>query len=371
MTILSRNKLEAGTALAVTAATTGLASTGRLGPYQPPQPLPLTKIVDMHCHTAGIGAGNSGCFISPQMEKSFKFKHYLKSFEVAREEIEAKGDSLILDRIAERLAKSHYVGRAVILALDGVVDSRGKLARDRTEMYVPDEYLAGEVARHPQLLFGASVNPHRHDALDRLEWAKAQGAVLVKWLPAIQEINPSDKRFVPFYEKLIELGLPLLTHTGNEHSFTHSADELCDPALLRLPLQLGVTVIAAHVATGGRYQGERAIDRLARLMNEYPHLYADISALTLINKAGYLRDVISRPEFKYRLVYGTDYPLVNIPALVSPWYHPFRLTTRQMRAITKMVSAWDRDVALKQALGFPSDVWTRAEDILPIPRRER
>ena len=30
-------------------------------PYHPPEPLPTTPVTDLHCHTAGLGAGNSGC----------------------------------------------------------------------------------------------------------------------------------------------------------------------------------------------------------------------------------------------------------------------------------------------------------------------
>ena len=344
-----------------------LASAGHLSPRAPIEALPPGKIVDMHCHTAGIGAGGSGCFVSAHMEKSFKFDLYLKSFGVTRAEVEAQGDRLIVDRISARVAESQRVGQAVILALDGVINDRGELDRALTEVYVPNEFLAAEVARHSNLLFGASVNPYRVDALARLEWARAHGAVLVKWLPAIQRIDPADDRLIPFYKKLIELHLPLLTHTGDEHSFTRSTEEFCDPERLRLPLKLGVTVIAAHVATGGKFNGERGVDRLARLMVEFPTLYADISSLTQINKTGYLSEVITRPEFKHRLIYGTDYPLVNMPLLVSAWYQPRRLSLGQMRTIMKIKSSWDRDVALKQALGVPSEVWTKVEDLLPFP----
>lgn len=302
------------------------------------------------------------------MEHSYKFDRYLKSFGVTRAEVETNGDAVILDRISEYVAASRQVDSVVILALDGVIDDRGELDLDRTEVYVPDDYLAAEVAKRPHLLFGASVNPYRPDALARLEWAKVHGAVLVKWLPAIQQIDPADQRLVPFYQKLIELQLPLLSHAGSEHSFTQSIDDYGDPIRLRLPLSLGVTVIAAHVGTGGSFHGERSIDRVARLMIEYPNLYADISSLTQINKSRYLKDVIRRPEFRHRLLYGTDYPLVAMPILVSAWYHPFRLSVRQMYSIMKIKNPWDRDVALKQALGFPSEVWTRAEEILPLSR---
>lgn len=339
---------------------------------RPVQPLPSAKLTDFHCHTAGIGAGGSGCFVSEAMKRSVRFDAFLRGFGVTRAELEAQGDSVVIDLIAAGIAASDKVGRAVILALDGAVDERGELDRARTEMYVPNEFVAAQVAKHPELLFGASVNPYRPDALARLEWAKAHGAVLVKWLPSIQHIDPADPRLVPFYRKLVELKLPLLTHTGTEHSFTQSDDRLCDPERLRLALDQGVTVIAAHAATKGRYQGKPAIERLAALMKQYPNLYADTSSLTQINKHSDLLKVLRRPEFRGRLVYGTDYPLTAMPVMVSPWYYLFRLSWHQKRAISATGNLWDRDVALKQALGMPADAWgTLPVHPCPAPSQRR
>jgi hypothetical protein len=337
---------------------------GAKKPYRAPEPLPLAAFTDLHCHTAGLGAGDSGCFVSAGMRDSYKLRIYLKSFGVTEKELWREGDALVLRRMSERLAASRHVGKAVVLALDGAVDEHGELDRARTEVYVPNEFLAAEIPKHPNLAWGASVNPHRPDALARLEWAKAHGAVLVKWLPSVQHIDPADERFIPFYRKLAELKLPLLTHTGNERAFTTAHDEFGDPERLRLPLREGVTVIAAHAATTGEIDGERAFDRLARLLPYYPNLYADVSSLTQLNKRGYLRELLARPEFKERLLYGTDYPLVEVRLLVSPWYYPRQLTLRQRIDIARIGNPWDRDVALKQALGFPADVWTRADALL-------
>lgn len=330
------------------------------------QPLPDAPFLDLHCHTAGLGAGGSGCFVSDRLRHSFKLRFYLRSFGVTEQDILRDGDALVLTRLSERLAASHHVNRAVILALDGVVDKNGGLDRAQTEIYVPNEFLAAEIPKHPNLLWGASVNPYRADALARLDWAKAHGAVLVKWLPSVQHIDPADERLIPFYRKLVELHLPLLTHTGNERSFTQAEDKFCDPQRLRLPLAQDVTVIAAHAATTGSFDGERSVDRLAQLMPEYPNLYADISSLTQLNKHGYLGEILRRPEFKHRLLYGTDYPLIAISALVSPWYFPGQLSFHQMASLSRIPNPWDRDVALKQALGVPAEVWTAADSVLGL-----
>ena len=101
------------------------------------------------------------------------------------------------------------------------------------------------------------------------------------------------------------------------------------------------------------------------MMSAYPNLYADISSLTQVNKLGYLAEALHHPEFQGRLVYGTDYPLIAVKPLVSPLYFQKQLTFRQQFAIARIKNPWDRDVALKQALGVPAEIWTRGDSLLP------
>ena len=327
---------------------------------------PYTKLIfDMHCHTAGIGAGESGCFVSKELKNNFRFKVYLKAFGVTLPEVETKGDQILMKRLADRLEESTRVGAAIILAMDGVIDDQGNLDRERTEFFVPNEYVSKEVSKYPNLYFGASVNPNRTDALDRLQWAKDNGALLVKWLPSIQYIDPGNKSFEPFYRKLIELDLPLLTHAGQERSFTHSRDELADPVRLNLPLDLGVKVIVAHAASTGKNEGQEDIDRLIGMLESYPNLYSDISSMTQINKPGYLRQALKEKRFEGKLLYGSDFPLINTAA-VSPWYFPLNLTREQMQSISSIKNPWDRDIELKEALGVPFQIFSKPAEFFGI-----
>lgn len=350
------------TVLAAVAVLLFVLSLSGSNPYSTLEPIP-PSIVDIHCHIAGIGAGNSGCFVSEKLRQSWRFSFYLRSFGVAEQELLQAGDGLVADRISQSLAKSRYVRKAVILAMDGVVDSDGKLDRNRTEIYVPNDFVYEAAAQHANLMFGASVNPYRKDALEQLVWAKNHSAVLVKWIPSIMEIDPGDPRLESFYRKLVELNLPLLTHTGKERSFSHATDDFCDPDKLRLPLSLGVRVIAAHIASTGEYHDEKSTNRLARMMREYPNLYSDISSLTQLNKLPYMKEALLRPEFKGRLVYGSDFPLINTP-LVSPWYYFWRLNLKTMFAISGTRNPWDADILLKHNLGTPAEVFTRSEQLI-------
>lgn len=315
----------------------------------------------MHVHVAGIGAGDSACYVSPALKNNWRYKTYLRAFNVTEKELLAHGDAMVIQRISEKIAESKYVKGAVVLALDGVVDENGDLDLARTETYVPNEFVARETAKYSNLFYGASVNPYRHDALQRLDSVARNGAVLIKWLPAIQQIDPADERLIPFYKKFKELDLVLLTHAGAERSFTSVNNLLGDPERLRLPLSLGVKVIAAHAATTGKSEGEDNMKRLLRMFPEYSALYADISSLTQANKLRYLPGLL-KSDICHRLVYGTDFPLINTP-LVSTWYYPFKLSRRQKLQISRIANPWDRDVLLKSALNVPQDVFSRWETL--------
>ncbi len=324
-------------------------------------------VVDLHCHTAGLGFGRSGCFVSERLGRSLKVGIYLKGFGVTREELARDGDALVIRRLSERLAGATSVQRAVILALDGVATASGYLDTGRTEIYVPNEFVARETARTPNLLFGASVNPLRRDAGQRLDRAKRDGAVLVKLLPNIQLVDLGDPRCAPYFRRMRDLGLPLLVHTGSEHAFSTTDDSYGDPLKLRLALDEGVTVFAAHAGGAGRTGGERNGTRAFPLLARYANLYFEISAMTLPNHHADLRRALRHPPAVARFVYGSDLPLPATPA-VNPWYSVFRIGPAAAYRIRRIANPWDQDVAYLKALGVPEAAFARGASLLPARR---
>ena len=323
---------------------------------------PPKNLLDMHVHVAGLGSG-SNCFIAPELVKSWKYWFYLRGFDVTQEELQKFGDAHIVKKISEKVSRSKFTSKAVVLALDGIINDQGKLAKSHTQVYVPDEFVSQEVKKYDNLLYGASINPYRKDAIARLEKAKNQGAVLVKWIPSIMRIDPADDQLIPFYRKMVELELPLLTHTGQERSFKHANDELADPIRLTLPLKLGVKVIAAHIATTGEVQGVDNFKRIIPMFSENNNLYTDISSLTQINKLNYLDAAIKEPAVLKRMLNGSDWPLQFFP-LVSPWYHINNISLADARFVHQVENVFDRDTLLKVSLGVPREVFKRSASLL-------
>jgi hypothetical protein len=159
------------------------------------------------------------------------------------------------------------------------------------------------------------------------------------------------------------LRLPLLSHTGAEESFSRADNALADPERLRLPLEEGVTVIAAHCASNGRNAGEPNFARFLRLAGEYPNLHADIAALTQINRLGHLQKVLARTELHDRLHFGTDMPL-PCTGLSSPWFQIGRLPLAEIRRLAALRNPWEQSLQLQLALGLPPQILTNNARLL-------
>ncbi len=84
---------------------------------------------------------------------------------------------------------------------------------------VENDYVAGVVKAHPEAFAGAwaSVDPWKGKmAVKEAERAiKELGMLGLKFQQAAMGFFPNDRRFYPIYEKCVELGAPVLFHTGS------------------------------------------------------------------------------------------------------------------------------------------------------------
>ena len=271
-------------------------------------PLPHS-LIDCHVHLAALPEGNNGCLISPKMLNSPLFKFLLWKHRLSVNDPRAANQKYLQDLLTE-LRASQFVGKAILLGMDGVYTHEGRLDLNATEFLVSNDYVLAQAHAYPnEFLAGVSINPQRVDAIEELHRCAEAGAVLVKVLPNTQQFDPGHYRYQKFYQALAALKLPLLSHVGYEFSLIGKDQSVGDPNRLRMALDEGATVIAAHACSYGLMLYEKFYPTLLHFANEYPSFYADVSALTLPNRMRMLQHLRHHPEVFDRLLFGTDYPL--------------------------------------------------------------
>src|SRR5690349_8435008 len=76
------------------------------------------ELIDFHVHVAGLGYGNSGCFVNDEMRNNFRFRFYLMAMGTSLKELEKEGDQVVFKKISDAITESKVVNKAVILSLD-------------------------------------------------------------------------------------------------------------------------------------------------------------------------------------------------------------------------------------------------------------
>ena len=289
---------------------------------------------DCHVHIAGVGDGDPGVWINPQMKsvlhpwQNLQRRFYLNA---ACSQTEGQVDEDFVRRLSHYLDVFPAGAKIMLLAFDFNHDLSRAQREDLSAFYIANRYVAELAQRRPERFeWICSVHPYRQDALEALDWAATRGARAVKWLPSAMGIDVASARCDGFYDALVRLDLPLLTHGGAEQA-VHGAriQEYNNPLRLRRPLERGVRVIVAHCASLGehvdldRADGPRvdAFSLFGRLMDEPRYknqLYGDISAVTQANRASAaLPTLLTRGDWHGRLINGSDYPLPGVMPLFS------------------------------------------------------
>lgn len=316
---------------------------------------------DIHVHLAGVGTAGSGCWISPGFQRRHTFRLLRVWHGITATQLRESADQDWVDRVANKIRESE-LDRAVVLGFDGVYDARGDRDNERSQMVVPPSWVFEACRRHPGVLLpGPSINPFRRDAMERLEECIDGGAVLLKWLPAAQAIDPSSPALGGFYRRLAEVGIPLLVHSGGgEMTFREVSPELKDLALLKSPLEAGVTVICAHTATPVWHSRDaNQLPLLHTMLKEYPHLWVDNSGMANPSRFAYLGRLARDPLIRTRTLYGSDYPVPS-----NAFYFAARIGPAAVWELERERNPFDRDVRLKRRLGYPDRTLTRADRVL-------
>jgi hypothetical protein len=322
--------------------------------------------IDLHVHVVGNGSGGTGCWYRPRGLTKLGEPWMLRGLGLDSHALRADLDRLYVERLLA-LVRASSLDAVVLLAQDEPHDASGRLLAGRGSFYVPNDHVLGLAAAHPEFLAGISIHPARADAMEELERCLGLGAALLKCLPNCQNIDWSDRRYTAFLERMAEAGLPLLAHTGGEHTLPVLDKRLADPRVLVRPLEIGVTCIAAHCATASGLFDPDYFDAFVRLVERFPNLYGDNSAFNVPNgrlRAKHLDRCLEAPLLG-RVLHGSDAP---VPVFGHEAFLRGYIGRRTFLASLREKNPLERDYRLKRAMGFPEESFVRAAGLLRMGR---
>ena len=251
--------------------------------------------------------------------------------------------------LIKNLKNSKYVKKSVLFGVDARVDDKGTtLHKDITVCATNDDMFELYINNKDVIVPFFSINPLRPDALDLIDKYCELGFKGAKFLQNYWNVDTTSERFIPYFEKLKEKNLPLIIHIGSESS-VHSYKKCESIDMLNLPLEVGVTTIAAHMALSYTPLGIfKALSKnpknfnkeyftLLQKLETYDNLYADISAILTPVRAKVLRDLSTQNQIHQKLLFGTDFPVPYTVVLNS-----HDLPFKKRFELSKIENTYDR-----------------------------
>jgi predicted TIM-barrel fold metal-dependent hydrolase len=322
--------------------------------------------IDAHVHIVGNGLRGSGCWLKVGAWHKPLAAFMLRHIGVGVSTSAPEFDEAYATHLA-KLVRESSLAAAVILAQDEVYDVSGTRLNFGS-FYVPNDYVLKLSREHEEFLPAVSIHPARADALDEMERCLAGGAVMLKVLPNCHNIDCSEPRYKKFWERMAAAGLPLLAHTGGEHTVPVFNKAFSNPSVLRFPLECGVTVIAAHCATKSGLTDQEYFHDFCAMLSRYPNLYGDTSAFNVPIRGRHISACLREPAAS-RLLHGSDYPV----PVFGHWAWAQRFVDwKNFRRCERLKNVLEKDYQLKGAMGFTPEHFTRIYSLLrPTPAVER
>ncbi len=174
-----------------------------------------------------------------------------------------------------------------------------------SDVWVPNEYVAGYVAQHPEKLIGfASVDPSDRTAPAELEGAvKELGLRGLKLGPIYQHVDPNGANCYAVLKVAQRLRLPVIWHQGTtfvrQAPLKYARPFLLDEVASSFP---DLTIVVAHL-------GHPWIDEAIAVARKHQRVFLDVSAL-VTRPWQLFNGLISAREYAIsgKLLFGSDFP---------------------------------------------------------------
>lgn len=324
------------------------------------------KTIDIHSHLLSSEVKFDRFF------DKFALKFFGKKFGIYFDNIIKNPFEEYVRAITTTTRESQFVEKTVLFGVDERINEEGVSVHKDITVCASNEDLLKVYQEYPDLIIPFfSINPNRTDAIELIEKYHKLGFKGAKFLQNYWGVDTSDKKYKAYYEKLVELDIPLIIHVGSESSI-HSFKECEGIDMLLGPLNAGVKVIASHMALS--YEPLKIFKALSRnpknfnedyhtlleMLEVYDNLYADISAILTPVRAKVLPHLSKQTQIHHKLLFGTDFPVPFLDV-----FNTHDLSLKKRFEISKIKNPSDRYIAtLLEYFPEDSEVWSNYKKVL-------
>lgn len=261
------------------------------------------RVIDAHTHT---------------WTKDIISKEDLKAREITaqRAGIEPQTDSPI--EKLDSAMKQSGVERAIILPIDSGVNQNMPLSlKEKTDWH------AEEVSHYSNIVTFVGLDPRRGEkGVRELERAVKEKKCRGWKMYPPNGFYPDDEAFYPYYEKCVELDIPIVIHTGFTSRFKHvkyAQPVFVDKVAADFPT---LKIVLAHV-------GVPWTDEALMVASKNPNVSVDVSgwqvyaSQTPIKVHQMIAEAKMMRVFPNRMLFGSDFPLFEYAMLLKDWVQFF------------------------------------------------
>jgi len=170
---------------------------------------------------------------------------------------------------------------------------------------VTNDNVADFVKKYPEKFIGfACIDIPAHDAMDQLEYAITSLDLKgVKLVPPAQKFDISDNKYDPLWKKMIDLNIPLWTHTAHLVSIIGAITKYGHPMLVDAlaSKHQDLTIIMGHMGIPWFWDAWGVVVR-------HPNVYIDISAYPELYP-WFPFEAFSKFNAEDKVLFASDHPL--------------------------------------------------------------
>ena len=264
-------------------------------------------IIDSHCHI---------------WDKSIISGSFKKLIDDGAKQMGLSDPSTLYDGSAERLIREMEdagIDKTVLLALDGHIAFTANLTYKDY-----NDYVANIVNEYPDKFIGfAGIDPRRgKEAIQELERCVEELGLKGLKLWPLTGFYPDDLKFYPFYERVQELNIPVMMHTGSGPPNTYI--KYCQPIYVdKVAIDFpDMKIIMAHM-------GDPFTNQAISVASKNFNVYLDISAWEPVLKrvpAAFIQTLFQAKAACGidKILFGSDWPLFTSILSLKDWVKGIR-----------------------------------------------